>query len=162
MLFSIHEILDLAIRLEKNGESVYRKAVDEVSKPDLIALLVWMADEEVKHARWFSDLKQKLETDSINPFIQEMGREIFGDMLGEKSFSHRDVDFSKAERTDDLISIFIEFEKDTVLFYETLKPFIEDNNTLIHLEKIIAEENDHIAMLQKFLTDKAKVTVPDD
>ncbi len=161
-MFLIHEILDLAIRLEKNGESVYRNAVDKVSKPDLISLLVWMADEEVKHARWFSDLKQKLETDSINPFMEEIGREIFGDMLGEKSFSHREVDFSKVERADDLIAIFIQFEKDTVLFYETLKPFIEDNDTLNHLEKIIAEENNHIAGLHKFLTDEAIVSVVGD
>ena len=161
-MFSIQEILDLAIRLEKNGESVYRKAVDEVSQPDLIALLVWMADEEVKHARWFSELKHELRTGSINPFMEEMGREVFTDMLGEKSFSHQEVDFSKVERADDLIAIFIEFEKDTVLFYETLKPFIADSDTLHHLEKIIAEENNHIEKLRKFLADEDKVFVNGD
>lgn len=161
-MFLIHEILDLAIRLEKNGESTYRNAVDTTSKSDLVSLLVWMADEEVKHARWFSSLKQKLETDSSNPFMADMGREIFGDMLGEKSFSHREVDFSKVERADDLIAIFIEFEKDTVLFYEMLRPFIEDNDTLTHLEQIIAEENNHIAMLHKFLADEANVSLVGD
>ena len=161
-MFSIQEILDLAIRLEKNGEAVYRNAAAKFSRPDLVSLLVWMADEEVKHARWFSELKHKLETDSINPFMEEMGREIFTDMLGEKSFSHRDVDFSKIDQPHDLVAVFIEFEQDTVLFYETLKPFIEDNDTLNNLEKIIAEENNHIAMLHKFLTDQAKVPVNGD
>ena len=161
-MFLIHEILDLAIRIEKNGESTYRNAVDKTSKSDLVSLLVWMADEEVKHARWFSNLKQKLETDSSNPFMADMGREIFGDMLGEKSFSHREVDFSKVERADDLIAIFIEFEKDTVMFYEMLRPFIEDNDTLTHLEQIIAEENNHIAMLHKFLADEANVSLVAD
>ena len=161
-MFLIHEILDLAIRLEKNGESVYRNAIDKVSRPDLISLLVWMADEEVKHASWFLNLKQKLETGAVNPFMAEIGREIFGDMLGEKSFSHREADFSKIERTDDLIAIFIEFEKDTILFYETLKPFIEDKDTLTGLEQIIAEENNHIAMLHKFLEDEADLSVVGD
>ena len=161
-MFLIHEILDLAIRLEKNGESVYRNAVDKASKPDLVSLLEWMADEEVKHAKWFSNLKQKVVTDSINPFMAEIGREIFGDMLGKKSFSHQDVDFSKVERVEDLIAIFIEFEKDTVLFYQTLKPFIEDKNTLTHLEQIIAEENNHIAMLHKFFEDEADLSVTGD
>ena len=161
-MFLIHEILDLAIRIEKNGESTYRNAVDKTSKSDLVSLLVWMADEEAKHARWFSNLKQKLETDSSNPFMADMGREIFGDMLGEKSFSHREVDFSKVGRADDLIAIFIEFEKDTVLFYEMLRPFIEDNDTLTHLEQIIAEENNHIAMLHKFLADEANVSLVGD
>jgi rubrerythrin len=161
-LFLIHEILDLAIRLEKNGESVYRNAVNKACKPDLVSLLVWMADEEVKHAEWFSNLKQKIVTDSTNPFMAEIGREIFGDMLGKKSFSHQEVDFSKLERADDLIAVFIEFEKDTVLFYQTLKPFIEDEDTLIHLEQIIEEENNHIAMLHKFIADEADLSVVGD
>ena len=156
-MFSIQEILDLAIRLEKNGESVYRTAAAKLSRADLVSLLVWMADEEVKHARWFSELKQKVETESINPFMEEMGREIFTDMLGEKSFSHQEVDFSKIDQPRDLVAVFIEFEQDTVLFYETLKPFIEDNGTLNNLEKIIAEENNHIARLHQFLTDEVKV-----
>ncbi len=161
-MFSIQEILDLAIRLEENGESVYRKAAAKLSSPDLVSLLVWMADEEVKHAAWFSELKHKLETDSINPFIEEMGREVLTDMLGEKSFSHREVDFSRINQPHDLVAVFIEFEQDTVLFYETLKPFIEDDATLSNLDKIIAEENNHIAKLHTFLTDEAKVFVNGD
>lgn len=161
-MFSIQEILDLAIRLEKNGESVYRTAAAKLSRADLVSLLVWMADEEVKHAAWFSELKHKLETDSINPFMEEMGREVFTDILGEKSFSHREVDFSKMGQPRDLVAAFIEFEQDTVLFYETLKPFIEDNGTLNNLEKIITEENNHIAQLHRFLTNEAEVYMNGD
>lgn len=161
-MFSIQEILDLAIRIENNGESVYRRAVDEISETELASLLQWMADEEVAHARWFSELKHKVGTPSTNPFMVEMSREIFADFLGEKSFSHKDVDFSKIERVSDLVAVFIEFEKDTILFYETLKPFIEDHDTLNNLERIIVEENKHIAMLHQFLADEAKVSAVDD
>ena len=157
-MFSVKEILDLAIQLEKNGESVYRNAVDKVTEPDLVSLLIWMADEEVLHGRWFSELKKNFETHSINPFMEEMSRKVFGGMLGDKSFSHRDVDFSKVDHLDDLIDIFIEFEKDTVLFYETLTPFIEDNDTLENIKKIIAEENNHIKKLQDFIVDKAEIS----
>jgi rubrerythrin len=156
-MFSIQEILDLAIRLENNGESVYRQAVDEISEPELVSLLQWMADEEVKHARWFAELKQKLKTHSANLFMAEMSREVFADFLEEKSFSHQDVDFSKIDRVGDLVAVFIEFERDTILFYETLKPFIEDTDTLSHLDKIIAEENEHIEELHQFLANEAKV-----
>ena len=139
LMFSIQEILDLAIRLENNGESVYRQAIKEIAEPELVALLQWMAEEEVEHASWFSELKHKLKTHSTDPFMAEMSREVFADFLGEKSFSHREVDFSNIDRTEDLVAVFIEFEKDTILFYETLKPFVEDNDTLVNLEKIIAE-----------------------
>ena len=155
-MFSVKEVLDLAIQLEKNGETVYRNAVDEVTEPELVSLLIWMADEEASHRSWFSEMKTKLETHSINPFMEEMSRQVFGGMLGEKSFSHRDVDFSKVDHMDDLIDIFIEFEKDTVLFYETLIPFIEDNDTLEYLKKIIDEENNHIKKLHEFLVGKTE------
>ena len=161
-MFSVNEILDLAIQLEKNGESVYRNAVDKVTKPDLVSLLIWMADEEARHRRWFLEMKKKVETHSINPFMSEMSRQVFGGILGDKSFSHRDVDFSKVDRVHDLIGIFLEFEKDTILFYETLMPFIEDDDTLENIKKIIAEENNHIKKLQDFLVDQTEVSLADD
>ena len=96
-------------------------------------------------------MKKEIESHSINPFMAEMSRKVFGGILGDKSFSHREVNFSEVECIDDLIEIFIEFEKDTVLFYETLIPFIEDNDTQHFVKKIIAEENNHINKLHKLL-----------
>ena len=161
-MFTAHEILDLAIRLEENGEAVYREAADKASNSDIRELLLWMAEEEVKHTRWFTELKQEIESRSINPFMEEMSRKVFGGLLGDKSFSHREVNFSQIDRIEDLIRIFIEFEKDTVLFYETLIPFIEDNNTLHYVTKIIAEENNHIQKLHELLADRTRVPVADD
>jgi rubrerythrin len=148
LLFSTAELLDLAIQIEQNGETVYRDAIGMLSNPELITMLNWMADEEAKHAKWFSGLKDELEVLSDNPFIEEMSRELFKDLLGEKNFSHAEVDFSKISDVDELMTIFIEFERDTILFYEMLEPFIEDDRTLSDLKKIIAEENNHISKLQ--------------
>jgi rubrerythrin len=160
-LFSAIEILDIAIGIEQNGEAVYRDALEIISEPRLVELLTWMADEEVKHADWFFDLKQNVENNSANPFVEEMGRELFNDLLGEKSFSHKEVDFSKVEQVDDLMAIFIEFEKDSILFYELLEPFIEDESTLEYLKKIIAEENEHITQLQGFIKSQAPLSIGD-
>jgi len=150
-LFSANEILDMAIKLEKNGEAVYRNAIAKVAKPEFIALLAWMADEEVTHADFFSNLKQKLEAQQVNPFIDEMSRELFDDLLGEKNFSLKEVDFSLVENADDLIAIFVEFEKDSVLFYTVLEPFVEDPVAREQLKAIIEEENQHIKHLQEFI-----------
>jgi rubrerythrin len=160
-MFTALEILDLAIQLEENGEAVYREAAKKASNPDISELLLWMAEEEVKHIGWFTELKQEIESHSINPFMEEMSRKVFGGLLGEKSFSHREINFSEVDRIEDLINIFIEFEKDTVLFYETLIPFIEDNNTLQYITKIIAEENNHIQKLHELMAEKTEVPVTD-
>jgi rubrerythrin len=157
-LFSANEIIDLAIKLEKNGEAVYRSAIEKVSNPELVPLLQWMADEEVKHAGWFSDMKHNLEAKSENPFVEEMSRELFNEMLGDKNFSLRDVDFSSVEKIDDLIEIFIEFEKDSIIFYEVLKPFVEDPVAREHLKKIIGEEKRHIERLKEIVDRKEVFT----
>jgi rubrerythrin len=147
-LFSAKEIIDLAIKLEKNGEAVYRDAIEKVSKPGLVHLLEWMADEEVKHAAWFADLKHNLETKNENPFAEEMSRELFNEMLGEKNFSLKDADFSSIETLEELITVFIEFEKDSIIFYEVLNPFVEDPAAREYLQKIIDEEKHHIERLK--------------
>lgn len=155
-MFAIEEILDMAIRIEKNGEAVYRSAVEKISNPALISVLEWMADEEVKHAKWFSELKQEAETLSKNPFVQEMSRDFINGMLGEQSFSLKEVDFSQIDGINDLIDIFIEFEEDSILFYEMLQPFIQHEDTLAQLDKIIAEEKHHIERLREFKESEIK------
>ena len=150
-MFSASELLDMAIKLENNGEAVYRQAISKVAKPELIALLKWMADEEVKHANFFSKLKFELETNRTNPFLEEMSRELFDDLLGDKNFSLKEVDFSLVENSEDLIAIFIEFEKVSVIFYKVLEPFVEDPIALKQLKEIIEEENRHIKNLQEYI-----------
>ena len=159
-MFEIREILDLAIRLEKNGEATYRQAIQSSNDEELKAALDWMAEEEARHGQWFSDLQRSLETGGKNPFMEEMSRELFDDLVGSQSFSLKEVDFTTVESMEELVGIFMEFEKDTVLFYEMVAPFIEDGETRTHLETIIAEENRHIARLKDFNPKILKVALP--
>ena len=161
-MFSAKEIIDLAIKLENNGEAVYRGAIEKVRLPGLVPLLEWMADEEVKHANWFADLKHNLETRNENPFAAEMSRELFNEMLGDKNFSLKDVDFTAIENLEDLVEIFIEFEKDSIIFYEVLKPFVEDPVAREFLQKIIDEEKRHIERLNDIADSKELITTISD
>jgi rubrerythrin len=150
-MFTINEVLDIAIRVETNGESDYRNATRKTTNAGLISMLEWMADEEARHARWFADVKDRAAIPSKNPFLEEISRELFKDLMGEQSFALKDVDFSKVEGVEELLAIFLEFERDTVLFYEMLQPFVQDKKTLEQLDAIIAEEHRHIERLHEFL-----------
>ena len=149
-MFAINEILNLAIKLERNGETTYRRATSQIDDSELVALLNWMADEEVQHAKWFSNLKQAVADGESNPILEEMSRAMFEDLVGDQSFSLKEVDFSRIRTVGELMKVFTEFESDTVMFYEILIPFIEDQATLGHLKKIIAEEKHHIERLSEF------------
>lgn len=150
-MFTIGDILDLAILIENNGETVYRDAAKKISNLSLISMLQWLADEEAEHAARFGEMKEKAEKTIADPKLEEMGRDIFLGVMGDQSFSLQDADFLKINEVKELLSVAIEFEKDTVLFYEMLLSFIDDEETKDGLNTIITEENEHIRKLQEFL-----------
>lgn len=159
-VFEIKEILDVAIRLEKNGEATYRQAIQSANDAELKAALEWMAQEEASHGRWFGELKGELEDGGRNPFMEEMSRELFDDLIGGQSFSLKEIDFAAVESVEELVAIFIEFEKDTILFYEMITPFIEDPGTRAHLQTIVAEETRHISRLRDFIAKSERAALP--
>ena len=150
-VFSAREVLDIAIRLEKNGETVYRGAIKKLSDPNLSLLLEWMADEEAQHARCFSRMQQKLTLVTPDQIAEEMGSDLLDNLLAGQSFSLEDVDFSRIDHINTMIETFIEFEKDTILFYQMLETFIQDDSALQELNEIVAEEERHIEKLKSLM-----------
>lgn len=150
-MFSARELLDIAIRLEKNGETVYRGAIKKLSDPNLSLLLEWMADEEARHASFFSRMQQQLTLEPPDPMVEEMGRNLLDNLLAGQNFSLEDVDLSRIEHINTMIATFIEFEKDTILFYQMLEAFIQDETALQELHAIIAEEKRHIEKLTSLM-----------
>ncbi|UCD32412.1 MAG: ferritin family protein [Desulfobacterales bacterium] len=145
------------MKIEQNGEAIYRSAMEKIPVPSLVPLLEWIANEEANHAQWFSNLKQKTETNVENPFGQDIPRNMLNDIIGDQSFSLKEIDFSQVDNIEDLINIFIEFEKDSVLFYEMLQTFIQSEETLLQLDQIIAEEKRHIERLREFVENPSKI-----
>jgi rubrerythrin len=150
-MFTLGEIIDLAVRIETNGQKAYRKAQKEVTDPALSSLLGWLADEEVEHEKWFPRLKDQMKANQEDPKLEEMGKSVLQGVLGDHTFSIEEADFSKIEDLDTLLALSVEFEKDTILFYEMLSAFIEDEQILHQLNRIIEEENRHVRLLQDFV-----------
>ena len=155
-MFSLGEIVDLAIQIEKNGEKSYRKAQKEVNSQELASILEWLANDEKEHEKWFISMKKEINEKIENPKLEEMGREILNSVLGEQAFSMDDADFSRIKDVDTLFELSLEFEKDTILFYEMIKDFIDDGKVLAGIDRIIKEENKHVKRLEE-LTSKSEI-----
>ena len=149
-MFTLSEIIDLAIRVENNGEAAYRKAQNETTDLSLVSMFQWLADEEKEHEKWFTQLKKQVPQNVEDQRLEEMGREILGSVLGDQTFSIEDADFSRMKDINSLLEVSIEFERDTILFYEMLGAFIEDEEILDQLQNIISEEKRHIKTLEEF------------
>jgi len=150
-LFSISEIIDMAVQLEKNGEQIYLSAIDQTNDPGLKQLLKWMADEERQHAKWFLGLNNALIEDEDDGILKDMSDALISDFINGQTFSLKEIDFSTITHPNELIKTFIEFEKDTILFYTILIPFIKNDHTVKELNRIIAEEETHIQKLTELI-----------
>jgi rubrerythrin len=152
-MFSLKDIIDIAVQIEENGERVYRNAAQKIENPSLRSLLQGLAEEEAQHAKWFEALIDTVTGTGDFQEQEKMGRALLKNAVGDQSFTLEDADFSSMEKIEDLLKLAIEFEKDTVLFYGVLQPLIEDQQTLEQLHVVIQEEENHVRHLKKVLSE---------
>lgn len=147
-MFSIREIFDLAMRIEENGEGFYRAASQGISNQSIRSMMEWLADQEARHRGWFAGRKNHVKAKTNNIQVEDLGTRILKDIVGDQIFSLKEVDVSKINTFGDLIAIAIEFERDTVLFYEMIETLVGDKTTAEQLSEIIKEEHKHISLLE--------------
>jgi len=138
----------MAIQLEKNAETFYREALARVSTPILEPVLVCLADEERDHAQWFERLKRVLEEAKAGGEKGEMSGAELRSLVGDQNFSLAEVDLSEIDSVPELIELAVEHEKDTIIFYQMLKSFIDSPETTKELDEVIAQEEQHIKLLK--------------
>jgi rubrerythrin len=148
-MFTIADIRDIAIQIERNGEAVYLQASEAVDDSELTRLLRRMADQERDHAHWFEQMQLPPDPERQNPLIAEMGRELLQTITAKQTFSLDAERLIAAEDINAVLQQSREFEKDTILFYEMLHDFLGEGEASRHqLIKIIEEERTHIEHLE--------------
>lgn len=61
VLFDASEVYQFAVRIEENGERLYRKIAKRTTNLQVRDLFLFLADEDVKHRKQFAELLSKLE-----------------------------------------------------------------------------------------------------
>jgi rubrerythrin len=148
-MFSLQDVVSIAIKVEENGERTYRRAAANARNEQLAALLNQLADDEARHARWFAGLAAKLGGIDVDAELADMGQSLLRGIVGEESFSLGDVDLESIDSVDGVIEAATELEHDTAIFYEMLGSFVTDEATVTDLRRIIEEERSHGRRLQK-------------
>jgi rubrerythrin len=82
------------------------------------------------------------------------------DYLGQHALSLDEVDLSHLTDTQQVLQVALEFEKDTILFYDMIRGFVTDQRALAQLEAIIQEELRHIEILQTLITQGPVTGIP--
>jgi len=150
------DLFEIATKIEKNGESVYTNATEKIKDQNLKSMLKWMANEEASHAQWFTDKKNSLHLEIEETRLKKMVPQVFQEMMGDNTLGLEEVDFSEIKTVSHLLDTFIGFENDTIMFYELLETFIQEEKILDGLKNIILEEKSHIQKLESM-----KASTPD-
>ena len=146
-MFSVADIRDIAIQIEENGEKAYRQASRDSEDPKIAEIFEWMADEEKRHAQFFATIESDKELTAEQQALEEMGRGLLKEMIADQTFSMEQQDLQKVKSFQEMVSQSKSFEKDTILFYEFLKGVLDDEEACYHIDKIIAEEQNHFNQL---------------
>ena len=149
-MFSLAEVYDLGIRIEKNGEKFYRDALEQAWSEPIADLLKMLAEEEVKHVDFFVRRMDAVKQKREDPFLDEMRTSMLKDILGNQTFSLKEADVSQIRSVDELVALAIEFEKDTILFYEMVGSFMIDEQARRELKEIIEEEERHVRLFESY------------
>ncbi len=156
-MFTIADICNIAIQIETNGEETYRKAAMACGDAEMAEIFTKMADDEKKHAQWFESLNLDKELSEEQREMEAIGKSLLQEMVKDKTFSLEGDSLPQTENIESLLSLSQGFEQDTILFYEMIGNFIDDKETLVHLQKIIAEEQSHfqelITMAESLVTE---------
>ena len=148
-MFTISDIRDIAIQIERNGEETYQRASEAVVDSKIAVILRWLAQEERRHAEYFASLAPTKPLSAEQSEAEAMGRSLLQSMVRDKTFSLDQQSLNSVENLAELFSQARGFEQDTVFFYEFLKDIVDDQEVKQQLDVIIKEENRHVVILGK-------------
>jgi rubrerythrin len=147
-MFTLSDICNIAVQIELNGERIYRAAGGNADDTQMAQVFNWMADEELRHAQWFESLNLPFQVPPGHEEIESMGRSLLQEMVKDQTFSLEDDHVQTVVDLDGLFEMSMEFEQDTILFYETLRSFVDDADTVEQLNRVISEERGHVRQLE--------------
>ena len=155
-MFTLADIREIAVQIEKNGEAAYRKAAEMVQDSALSGIFIWMAEEERTHRSFFKSIESSEPMTEEQRELEVMGRQLLQEMVADQTFSIDREMLVESEDFAEALSQAQTLEKDTIMFYEFLLNLVSDDEAREQLELIIEEEKRHIEQLEVM-----KVTAPE-
>lgn len=149
-VFEAAQALEMAMRVEVNGEAFYRAASEKSSDAELKELFEDLATQERGHYQVFRQMAREVEP------VPELPEPVAADYqayvevaLDQAVFSGEDKALRMAEQAEDrdaALRAAMGLEKDTMLFYYDLREMVAESDRET-ISTIIREEKKHLARL---------------
>ena len=154
--FTADEIFEVAVRIEANGASFYRKAAATQSEDINRSFLEQLANMEDHHQSTFKKMRSNLKSNEKQATVFDPNQEtaqylaVMADTHGGEGSPTAADSLTGNEPIQEIIDIAIGLEKESILFYLGLKDFVPPEYGQDKLDRIIREEQRHIVQLKSF------------
>lgn len=156
MQYSMNEIIELAVQIERSGYKFYDTALSRKDLSETAAnLLEALRNEEINHEEIFKNLRSEEDFEQLgDPAAWQQAASYLKAISDSHIFSKPDAAIKLATDAKDekeIISNAIQFEKDTLLFFYSIDKETKDKKTKEILSRIINEEISHVMKLKEKL-----------
>lgn len=155
--FNAKEVFEIAEDIEENGAVFYRTAAG--MHPKHADLLNRFAAMEEEHKATFASMKQSImgmDDEILNDPNAETSLylESIADTHGGEGTPGMATQLTGTESVEEIMDMAVHAEKKSILFYVGLKDMVPESLGRKHVDRIIAEEKQHVIIL---LAEKAKL-----
>ena len=155
MEFNLHELFEMAKRIEHNGVRFYHHLADLSVDPVRRQTFTELAAMEHQHEQTFMELRDHLARTAKR---EPMARQASGSEQSQYLWAWVDkhvfdtaadpvAQLQGNETTKELLQMAIGLEKDSIVFYQGLRESLPSADAQVGVSEIIAEEMQHIALL---------------
>ncbi len=148
--FTVQEIIEIAIEIEKNGKSFYQSLSEQANSAQLRDFFEYLSKEEESHINKFEELLRMSGGYQISELYYTTGYMGYMKAIAdERVFKNISViEFVKSLKSiPEAIDKAIGFEKDSILFLYEMQEVLDDKNNKEIVQKLINEEKVHIRRL---------------
>ena len=154
--FNADNIFEMAEQMERNGAKFYRTAAEKVADSSAKGFLLELAGMEDEHEKTFALLRADLskQEKAATVFDPEGESALYLRALADTEvFFKKEIDVSSME---EILKAAITAEKDSIVFYLGMMPFVPEELGKDKLGMIIKEEMGHIRILSNELVSLKK------
>lgn len=155
LFFSGKEVVDMALRIEANGQAFYRTALTRVKDPSVKAAYEHLAVEEARHAEEFGRLLQVLGDVPGPPGPAQEFAEYLSALIDSRIFVDEAGARARAQEARDdteVVGMGMRMESETILFFTEIRDLVRREDRGV-VDRILVEERDHLKRLSQLRKD---------
>jgi len=155
MNFNAREVFDIGTQIEVNGKAFYEAAAKKTAETSMKEFFLELAAWENTHIQLFSELRDALPKGAGNVPVFDPNDEaaLYLQATADSHVFVKNRDMvglvAGCKGPLDILDVAMTFEKDSVVYYTTMKKVVAKNLGQDKVDRLIDEEIKHIGMLSQ-------------